>query len=68
MWNKILTAAELEAHHALTASIDPAFARKERAFYASRTPAQLEGLAAGAWYANEPTGYMLAKSYLAAVA
>ncbi len=64
-WSHILSASELDSFHALTASLDPAFADSERAFYLSRTKAQLGSLAAGAWYANEPTGYQLARSYLA---
>ena len=66
-WNAILTAAELDAHYALTASLDPRFAKSERTFYESRTPAQLRVLAAQAWDCCEPTGYQLARSYLALV-
>ena len=64
-WNTILTAAELDAHYALTASLDPRFAKSERDFYESRTINQLRVLAAQAWDCNEPTGYQLARSYLA---
>jgi len=64
-WNTILTAPELDAHYALTASLDPHFAKGERTFYESRTPTQLRVLAAQAWDCNDPTGYQLARSYLA---
>ena len=62
-WNTILTAPELDAHYALTASLDPHFAKGERTFYESRTPTQLRVLAAQAWDCNDPTGYQLARSY-----
>ena len=64
-WSHILTPAELEAHHALTASIDPRFAAGERAFYEGRTANQLRVLAAQAWDCCEPTGYQMARSYAA---
>lgn len=64
-WNTILTAAELDAHYALTTSLDPRFAKGERTFYESRTPAQLRVLAAQAWDCCEPTGYQMARSYAA---
>lgn len=62
-WSHILTAVELEAHYALTASIDPAFAAKEQAFYESRTYDQLKALAAQAFDSNQATAYQLAKTY-----
>lgn len=64
-WSQILTTAEINAYHALTASLDPAFAAKERAWYESRTVNQLKSSAAQAWDWNHPTAYQLAKSYLA---
>ena len=64
-WNAILTAAELDAHYALTASLDPRFAQAERGWYESRTINQLRVLAAQAWDCNEPTCYQMARSYLA---
>lgn len=64
-WAHILSPAEIDAHHALTASIDPRFAATDRAFYESRTGAQLANLAAGAWNCNDPTGYQVARSYAA---
>ncbi len=64
-WNQILTAAEIEVYHALTAQIDPGFARKECEWYASRTLNQLSVAASQAWRANERTGYVLARSYAA---
>lgn len=64
-WNTILTATALDARHALTASLDPRFAKEERAFYESRTSAQLRALAAQAWDCCDPTGYQMAQSYAA---
>ena len=66
-WNTILTAPELDAHYALTASLDPRFAKDQRTFYESRTPTQLRVLAAQAWDCNEPTAYQLARSHAALV-
>lgn len=64
-WTDILSTAELDAHYALTASLDPRFAAGERAFYESRTASQLRVLTAQTWNCNEPTGYQLARSYAA---
>lgn len=64
-WNTILTTQELDVHYALTASIDPRFAREECAFYESRTLNQLKALAAQAWDCCEPGGYQIARSYAA---
>lgn len=64
VWNTILTAAELDARYAFTASLDPRFAKGERDFYESRTINQLRVLAAQAWNCNDPTGYQMAQSYL----
>jgi hypothetical protein len=66
-WNTTLTTHELDAHYALTASIDPRFAREERAFYESRTLNQLKVLAAQAWDRCEPTAYQLARSHAAVI-
>jgi len=64
-WSKILTAAEIAAYHAETAKLDSAFAKRDCAFYQSRTIEQLRAFTAGAWEANDATGYQLARSYLA---
>jgi hypothetical protein len=64
-WQHILTPAELDARRAMTASLDPRFARQEHEFYATRTATQLDGLAHGAWLANDPDGYQMARSYRA---
>jgi hypothetical protein len=66
-WSHILNRQEIDAYHSLTASIDPSFAAKDRAFYESRTDAQLDTLAAQAWNSNQPTPYQLARSYRAAL-
>lgn len=64
-WTHILSAAELTALYELTASLDPAFAREWRDFYESRTEAQLESLAAGAWLCNDDDGWQMARSWRA---
>lgn len=64
-WTHILNREEIAARHALTARLDPAFAARERAFYETRTKAQLETLASQAWDCNSPTGYQMARSYAA---
>jgi hypothetical protein len=64
-WHHIKSRTELEASWKLTASLDPAFANSERDFWESRTVAQLESLRAGAYRANDVTGYSLARAYLA---
>ncbi len=64
-WSHTMSRAELEAHYALTASLDPSFAKGERAFYESRTVNQLRALAAQAWNSCEPTPYQMAQTYLA---
>lgn len=68
MWNTILTAVELDAYHAMTAKLDPRFAREEQAWYKGRTAAQLRSDAAGAWNCNNSTAYQLARSYAALAA
>lgn len=64
-WKDILTADQIDNFHKLTASLDPSFAAKERAFYESRTVAQCEMLAAESWLCNEGWRYQLARSYAA---
>ena len=66
-WNTILTAQELDAQYALTASLDPRFAREQRAFYEGRTLNQLRVHATQAWDCCEPTAYQLARSHAALV-
>jgi hypothetical protein len=64
-WDQILFAPQIEAHHTLTNKIDPRFMISERTYYETRSIAQLRSLVCGAWTANDPTGYQLARSYLA---
>lgn len=64
-WGTIATPAELDAYHALTASLDPRFAASEIAFYQARTAPELRVLASQAWHANIRCAHVLAKSYLA---
>lgn len=66
-WVHILSPSEIEAHHALTASIDPSFARGAREFYQARSANELRALAAQAWNCCCPTSYQLARSYLAMI-
>lgn len=64
-WVHILSSAELEAQYALTASLDPSFARQQRAFYDSRSDDELRALMHQAWLCNEACRYQLARSHLA---
>ncbi len=64
-WSAVLTSAELESFHALTASLDPGYARRQMEFYEAQTARQLSALRSQAWYANDGDGYQLAGSYLA---
>lgn len=64
-WTHLMTAAEIEERHALTARIDPAYAEREQQFYSSRTVPQLDVIAAQAWRADELDYYQLARSYAA---
>lgn len=66
-WSQILTSEELQVQNDRTASIDPRYARRSRAFYESRTLSQLKVLAAQAWDCNEPGVYQLARSYAALI-
>lgn len=64
-WTDILSAAELDAQYALTASLNPAFARLQREFYEGRTVPQLQAFATQAWNCGDPDGYQLARSHAA---
>lgn len=64
-WLKVLSPAEIDAYHALTATLDPAFAKREKEFYLSQTSDRLRVLAAQSWNANDSTGYQMARSYAA---
>lgn len=64
-WTEILSAEQLAASYATTAKIDPAFASRSKAFWETQSVAALRGLRAGAWTANDPEGYQMARSYLA---
>ena len=66
-WVRVLSAEEITAHHALTATLDPAFARAQREFYESRTVSELSVLAHQAWNCNSPDSYQLAISYRALI-
>ncbi len=64
-WVHVLGSAEIDAHFALTAQIDAKFATRARAFYESRTDAELTALANQAWLCNEATSFQLARSFAA---
>lgn len=64
-WTHILSPAEIEAQRALTASLDPAFARSERQWYETRTEGDLRAAMHSAWLCCEDCRYQLARSYLA---
>lgn len=64
-WSHILTADELDARFALTASLDARFARSQREWYETRTVNELRSAMNGAWNANDSDGYQLARSFLA---
>lgn len=63
-WTEVLSPAELAARTAFTATLDPAFAARDKAFYDSRTAAQLRSLVAQAWKTNQADSYQVARSYL----
>jgi hypothetical protein len=67
-WSTIPTDADIDAAHALTVSLDPRFAREARAFWESRTAAQLCAARAQAWDCCEPEPYAKARYYLARLA
>ena len=64
-WSHILTAAELDEQFALTARLDPSFARQQREWYEARTVQELRSHMNGAWNANDSDGYQLARSFIA---
>jgi hypothetical protein len=64
-WTDILTPEQISDYHALTADLDPSFARKQREFYESRSAAQCDSLAHQSWLCNESDAYQLARSYAA---
>lgn len=61
----VLTPEEIDAYHRMTATIDPASAARDRAWYLARTSAELRVAAARAWDCNDGHGYKMACSYLA---
>jgi hypothetical protein len=64
-WSTLLSAAGIEADFALAASLDPAFAGASRTFWATRSAGELRVLRDGAWLANDPDTYQMARSLLA---
>lgn len=63
-WSHVLTAEEIEVFHVLTESLDPAFAARERKWFATQTAARLQSDMRSAWYANIPGEYQMNRSYL----
>lgn len=63
-WSHILTAPEIEAYFDLTTRLDRNFAVEHRAFFDRATDDQLRASMRGAWFANNPDGYQLARSFL----
>lgn len=66
-WTHILSPDEIKAYHALTASLDPAYAARERAQYEAMTAADLRAAMHRAWLCNEDCRFQLARSYLAMI-
>jgi hypothetical protein len=64
-WIDVLSAEQIAAFHAVTGIVDTRFMISEQQFYETRSLPQLRSLVCGAWSANDPTGYQLARSYLA---
>lgn len=64
-WIDLLTPADIAKRRALTASLDPRFAASEQAFWESRSVPELRTIAAGAWLANNPDSYQMARSLIA---
>ena len=64
-WTHVLTPEQLAARHALTASLDAAFAERERRWYEARTESELRCLMHWAVNTAEDGAYQLARTYLA---
>lgn len=64
-WTEILTPEEIDAYHRMTATLDPAFAAQERAWYLARTADELRTLTAQSWNSNDSSSYRLSRSYAA---
>lgn len=63
-WSVTLTPEGIDFYWNRCAERDPAFARKARAWWEGRTPADLRARMHEAWLANEYDAWLLAKSYL----
>ena len=64
-WTHVLTPEQLAARHALTASLDPAFAERERRWYGARAESELRCLMYWAMNTAEDGAYQLGRTYLA---
>lgn len=64
-WSALLTREQIEAQRAITAKLDPTFAKLDAEFWDTRTADQLRNLAWGAWNCNEGGAYQMARSLLA---
>ena len=64
-WTDLLTDEELEARHALTAKLDPCFAKQARFFWENRTDDDLRVLEWQALQCGDADQYQLARTYAA---
>lgn len=64
LWGQAPTTAELEAAYALTASLDPAFAATDRAWWESRTLVQLQSQRGYAYNLSNEEMYARANYYI----
>ncbi len=64
-WTHVMTREQLRARHALTASLGPDFAERERLWYEARTEGELRTAMVWAWNLAEDDTYQLARTYLA---
>lgn len=66
-WSEVLTSAQLTERREMIEKIDPRFAAAQHEWYLRQSAAKLSAMVTGAWYANDPDGYQLARSYLARI-
>ena len=64
-WSEVLSAEQLDARYAKVSKLDPSFAAKQRRWYDAQSKSALISAANGAWMANDPEGYQLARSHAA---
>ncbi|MEH2525847.1 MULTISPECIES: hypothetical protein [unclassified Bradyrhizobium] len=64
-WNAILSTEQLAQHWANVAKLDAGFAARAQAWWHNQDCNTLRSEMAGAWLANLPEAYCIARSYLA---